>query len=298
VKNRQEYTLDTNPRRGDSDVDGTRDGDEVYVDAEETPDSEVPPDSEDPPADPDEEETVIDLGGDDDYGYAGCSDPTSNRAWSSAASSSRNATATSSPPRPTSHPRDASRVFRTFGDQTRKMRLVGEVRRRLKVRADALEVDRLDGAGEDVDQVSAVPLVQRRVLGRDSPLHLVAGIRAPEAERVRSRLGGEELAHERGEAAHDDAAEPQDPQDLGGDRDLIARLCGLWLHGKSSGGSGSVIGRAFGEGTRAYDAMPGWLAVSHDQKRSIRSSGRVGLQPAEGVPAPPAVTADQRGGDR
>lgn len=115
LRDGDELQVGSDPRRVDSDGDGTRDGDENagvitafdgavltmrrfhgtaldvvvepdadcagsdadegYVDTDETSDADVPPDAEDPAADPDEAETTVDLGGDDDYGYAGCSDP-------------------------------------------------------------------------------------------------------------------------------------------------------------------------------------------------------------------------------
>lgn len=114
LRDGDELKVASNPLRADSDGDGTRDGDEnagvitafdgtivtvrrfhgpmldavlddgsscagsdgedEVVDSEEIS-GDVPPE-EDPPADSDDsEETVIDLGGDDDYGYSGCADP-------------------------------------------------------------------------------------------------------------------------------------------------------------------------------------------------------------------------------
>jgi hypothetical protein len=107
VKNRREFTLDTHPRKADSDRDRLRDGDELklgtnprvrdsdraknagyirdYDGATVTIDrfigGRVPAAGdahwaeEDEPVE-EEEETVIDLGGDDDYGAGACTDPT------------------------------------------------------------------------------------------------------------------------------------------------------------------------------------------------------------------------------
>ena len=110
LRDGDEVKVATNPRRADSDADGIRDGDENagvvtafdgevvtvrrfhgpqleaviedgsscagsddVAESEET-DGDVPAE-DDPPADSGEDEETVDLGGDDDYGYAGCADP-------------------------------------------------------------------------------------------------------------------------------------------------------------------------------------------------------------------------------
>ncbi|WP_037494864.1 hypothetical protein [Solirubrobacter soli] len=51
------------------------DEDQGFVETTEDVSGEAPEDDAAPPDEEDTQETVVDLGGDDDYGYAGCSDP-------------------------------------------------------------------------------------------------------------------------------------------------------------------------------------------------------------------------------
>jgi hypothetical protein len=115
LRDGDEVKVATNPRRADSDADGIRDGDEnagvitafdgvtitlrrfhgarleaviedgsscagsdeddEAVETEEVTGDDVASEDDPPAGSEDDEETEVDLGGDDDYGYTGCTDP-------------------------------------------------------------------------------------------------------------------------------------------------------------------------------------------------------------------------------